>query len=111
MLAHKYGEFTQNQMSETKQSIRRSIFFLLLIVDPKTKDEYKDVNVVAAFSNLLHKLGGMNSVLREPPELVSVISLLEAALIEFTSPDYNWQTYRKLILDAGNEVLKVKEVD
>lgn len=110
-MIYKYGDFSHNQIHETKQSIRKSIFFLLLIVDPKTKNEYENVDVIAAFGNLLHKLGGMNSILLEPPEMVSVISLLEAALIEYSSPEFEWQTYRKLILDAGSEVLKVKEVD
>jgi len=110
-MIYKYGKFSSNQIRETKQSIRKSIFFLLLIVDPKTKVEYTNVDVMAAFDNLLHKLGGMNSILLEPPEMVSVISLLEAALIEYSSPTFEWQTYRKLILDAGSEVLKVKEVD
>lgn len=109
-MKHKYGEFSNNQIKIAKEIIRKSIFFLLLIVDPETKNEYKDINVTAAFNNILYKIGGMNSILREPPELVSVISLLEAALIEFQSPDYEWQVYRKLILDAGNEIKKVKEV-
>lgn len=106
---YKYGEFSSNQISEIKEYIRKRIFFLLLIVDPKTKDEYRNVNVCEAFDCELRKIGGLNSILFEPPELVRVLSLLEAALIEWNNPQFEWQKYRKLILDAGNEVLKIKE--
>lgn len=108
-MVYKYGEFSSNQISETKAYMRRRIFFLLLIADPDEKHKYENVNVNEAFQCELYKLGGLNSILFEPPELVRVISLLEAALIEYTSPEFNWQKYRKLILDAGNEVLKIKE--
>lgn len=107
---HKYGEFSSNQIIETKEYMRKRIFFLLLIADPKTKQEYTNVNVSEAFDCELKKIGGLNSILYEPPELVRIISLLEAALIEYNKGDFDWLKYRKLILDAGNEVLKIKEV-
>lgn len=109
-MIYKYGEFSGNQISEAKKYIRKHIFFLLLIVDPKTKDEYKNIDVFEAFDNELTKLAGMNSILFEPPELVRVMSLLEAALIEYQNYNFSFSKYRKLILDAGNEVLKIKEV-
>lgn len=109
-MIYKYGEFTDSQMKSIKKYIRGRIFFLLLIVDPETKDEYRNINVVDAFDCELRKLGGLNSILSEPPELVTVLSLLEAALIEYTSDNFNWRKYRKLILDAGNEVSKIQEV-
>lgn len=110
-MQHRYGEFTDYQMSETKKAIRKQIFFLLLYVDPKTKQEYENVNVKKAFNSLLHKLGGMNEILFCPPELVTIISLLQAALIEYKKEDFNFQAYRKLILDAGAEVDRIKEVE
>lgn len=110
-MIYKYGEFSSNQIADTKKYIRKRIFFLLLIVDPDTRDEYKHVNVREAFDNELRKIGGLNSILNEPPELVRVISLLEAALIELNSEDFTYSKYRKLILDAGNEVTKIEEVD
>ena len=109
-MKHKYGEFSVEQIKYTKQSIRKSIFFLLLYVDPKTKQEYADVNVNKAFDGLLHRLGGMNNILFCPPELVTVISLLQEAWTEFNKKDFDFGVYRKLILDAGAEVDKIKEV-
>ena len=113
-MKHLYGEFTQNQVKKTKESLRKSIFFLLVCVDEKTSheiiEEYGEVDVNNNFKGLLLKLGGMNKLFMEPPELITVMSLLQAALMEYNSPNFNFQTYRKLILDAGAEVNKLKEV-
>ena len=109
-MKHLYGEFTENQIRQTKKSLRGSIFFLLLCVDPKTAVEYKDVDVNKCFNGLLLKIGGMNQLLMNQPELVMVLSLLQSAMSEYNSSDFNFCTYRKLILDAGAEVDKLKEV-
>lgn len=109
-MTYKYGEFTNNQIAEAKQYMRKRIFFLLLIVDPKTKDEYLNININDAFNSELTKIGGMNNILFNPPELVRIMSLLEAALMEYQKECFDFGKYRKLILDAGNEVLKIKEV-
>ena len=107
---HLYGEFTQNQIVQIKKSLRGSIFFLLLCVDDKTAHEYKEVNVNKCFKGLLLKLGGLNELLMNQPELVIVMSLLQAAMNEYNNPEFEFKTYRKLILDAGAEVEKLKEV-
>ena len=109
-MRHLYGEFTQDQIVQTKKSLRGSIFFLLLCVDNKTAHEYKDVDVNKSFNGLLLKIGGLNHLLMEQPGLVTVMSLLQAAMDEYNSPEFNFHTYRKLILDAGAEVDKLKEV-
>lgn len=107
---HKYGEFSEKQIQSTKQSIRKQIFFLLLIVDPNTKDDYKNIDVNAAYDGFLSKLGGLNTLLREPPELVEVMSLLQSAWAEYNSPDFTFAKYRRLVLSAGSEIQKIKEV-
>ena len=109
-MKHLYGEFTQEQIVQTKKSLRGSIFFLLLCVDKNTESEYKDIDINKSFKGLLLKIGGMNELLMNQPELVTVLSLLQAAMIEYNSPEFDFQTYRKLILDAGAEVQKLKEV-
>lgn len=110
-MKQKYGEFSQIQMAKTKEELRKKIFFLLLCVDPKTKQEYSDINVEEAFDSLLYRVGGMNKILYEPPEIVTVISLLERAKTELSKQNFEFSIYRKLILDAGAEVLKIKEVE
>lgn len=110
-MKHKYGEFTNTQVNKTKGLLRKDIFFLLLCVDPKTKQEYEDINVNKTFRNILNKIGGMNELLFCPPEIVTTLSLLERAFIEYNNPDFDFYVYRKLILDAGSEIMKVKEGD
>ena len=109
-MKHKYGNFTEEQMLSTKKSIRKQIFFLLLCADPKTKDNYTHVDVSEAFKGLLYKLDGLNSVLGEPQELVDTISLLEEALIKYNEPKFNFQTYRRLVLNAGSLIDDIREV-
>ena len=110
-MQHKYGNFTQSQIGKTKQEIRKQIIFLLNIVDPELKDKYQHINVQAAFQSLLDELSGMNDLLFNPPELVTVMALLEAALNEYNSKTFDFKKYRKLILDAGSKVSTIKEVD
>lgn len=113
MIEYKYGTYGDEQFLDSTTYIRKQIFYLLLYVDPKTKDEYKDTDVNKAFNGLLYKLSGLNSLLAEPPALVNVMSMLEAALLEYQNllknTDFNFSKYRKLILDAGNEVLKINK--
>lgn len=105
----KYGNFADTQISSIKEDIRKSIFFLLLCVDPKTKNEYEHINIEDAFTNLLYKLDGLNSLLLYPKQLVTVMNLLEKAHLMVQEGDVIFSAYRKLILDAGSEVMKIKE--
>lgn len=61
----KYGSYSSDQIKSIKLSIRKSIFFLLLYVDPQTKKEYVNIDVVEAFNNIQYKLNGLNSILLE----------------------------------------------
>lgn len=110
-MKHKYGNFTTSQISLTKKEIRKQIFFLLLCADPNTKDKYDHINLNDAFNGLLYKLGGLNSILGEPQQLVDVISLLEEALIKYNEPEFDYKVYRRLILNAGSLTDTIKEVD
>lgn len=110
-MRYKYGTFSQDQVIWSKEKMRKSIFFLLLIADPKTKNEYNNIDVNNAFKNLLYRLGGFNSMLEGEPKLIIVMSLLERALLEYNSTKFDFSIYRKLILDAGAEVQKIEEVD
>lgn len=106
-MEHRYGRFSNNQVKATKKSLRSQIFFLLLCVDPETKDEYKEVNVDDAFQGLLYKLGGLNSVLFYPKAMVECISLLEEARLLLSSSEYTYHGYRKCVLEAGKRILDI----
>lgn len=109
-MKYKYGEFSVEQIAETKKKLRKRIFFLLLYADPEKTEEYKCVSVDDAIESVLCAIGGFNELLGFPEELVEVSCLLNAALIEHKKTDFNFAKYRKLILDAGNKVLKIREV-
>lgn len=48
----KYGKYSSAQVSSIKHSIQKSIFFLLLYVDPETRDNYPNIDVNEAFRSL-----------------------------------------------------------
>lgn len=108
-MEYRYGEFSGEQMVFAKSNMRKQIFFLLLIVDPTTASEYQDMSVEAAFENVLSTFGGLNALLGYPKEFVKVMALINAAFLEYQSEQFSWEKYRKLILKAGCEVLKIKE--
>lgn len=110
MVSYKYGEFTNNQVILTRDKLRKDIFFLLLLADPKTKLNYKNYDINKTFQSVLYKLDGMNSLFDYPPELVETSSLLERAMMELNSDEFNFEIYRKLILDAGGKISHFKEV-
>lgn len=106
-----YGDISRSQIAEVKKSLRGSIFFLLLCVDPNTSWEYENVDINKSFKGLLLKLNGMNELFMNQAEIVMAMSLLQAALIEINKPEseFNYSIYRKLILDAGAEIGKLRE--
>ena len=107
---YKYGEFTSNQIADIKHLLQKKIFFLLLIVDPETRENY-DVNVTEAFEEVLQTLSGFNSLLNNPVEVVEISCKLSAALEEYSKGiAFNYKMCRRLILGAGKEVELIKEV-
>ena len=108
---YKYGEFSQTQMADMKELLRKKIFFLLLIVDPKTNAGYSNIDVDAAFVDVLNLIGGLNSLMGYPSENVVVSSLIEKAKVLYDGNEFDFRKYRKLILDAGNKVKDIAEVN
>jgi len=111
MVPYKYGEFDNKQLSEAKEKIKKKIFFLLLIVDPQTCNQFENICVEDAFKNVQTLINGLNELLFYPKEIVFSSSLIESALNEFHNPDFSYDRYRKLLLDAGWEIAKIKEVE
>lgn len=67
-----YGDFPDQQIADVKKSIRGSIYFLLLCVDPETSGKYQEININKTFENLLYRLDGFNSLLFYPKEIVDI---------------------------------------
>lgn len=96
---------------ENITQLRKKIFFLLLYVDPKTKNQFSNINTDEAITNVIDEVSGLNSTLEfKYPELVTTISLLESAKIKLVKGDCAFSSYRKLILDAGAKVKRLEEV-
>ena len=110
-MKHTYGEYTEDQVAEFKQRIRKKIYFLLLSVDYNTADQFKYINKKQAFKSLLYELGGASRVFFQPEQIVECINLLEEARDELFGEGFNYKKYRKLILDAGAAIERIKEVD
>lgn len=106
-MKYKYGEFTDEQIENFKESMRKKIFFLLVIVDPETKEKYAKIDVNKAFTDILLSIGGLNSIFESSSELVQISGLVQAALDNYESKEFDFNIYRKLILDAGSIVLKI----
>ena len=105
MVSHKYGEFADMQISETKEILRKRIFFLMLVAEDNGK--FPEVDLVKAHTALMWRLAGLNDLLNQPTELVTVLSLLEEALNTIKT-NFDFAKYRKLILDAGAEIMKIQ---
>ena len=110
MVKHKDGAFKTKQIRDAKEAMRKQIFFLLLLADPATKGQYPNVDIKRAFDNLMYKINGLNSLLSCPTEIVDILSFLESARMELDKTDFDFETYRKLVLDAGAKVENIREV-
>lgn len=113
MIEHRYGEFTVSQLDDYKKKLHDKMFWLLLYKDPKTKDKYPemdDKNFKKYFEFLMKEIAGLNELFGNPKEIVEILSLLMAAWLETLNKEFNYRTYRKLVLDAHSLVDKIKEV-
>lgn len=108
MIPHKYGEFADKQLSDTKYILRKKIFFLLFVAEDENHEQFPDVNLLEAHTSLLWQISGLNELLGEPQEVVTVLSLLEEAK-NMINNNFDFAKYRKLILDAGAKVSDIPE--
>lgn len=108
-MKYKYGDFSDMQIADAKRIIRKKIFFLLLCADKSCVDVYHKVDIPVAIDNLLTEMNGLNELLLYPTELVRAMSLLVSAKNEYLNETFSFHEYRRLILTAGAEILKIKE--
>ena len=110
-MKHIFGNFTQHQIIEQKKILHSMIFWLLLYKDPKTSYKFKYVDFDKYFNSLMSRISGFGELIFNPPEIVSLLSILEGAYLETQKDFFDFLIYRKLILDAHSLVDKIKEVD
>lgn len=97
-----YGTFSDSQIEDNAKLMHGEIHKLLLQKDPQIvkKIFQSDDEFLSYFRNLLYRFGGLNELLHEPPQMVSLMATLQAAYSETQTNAFHWETYRRLILDA-----------
>ena len=110
-MMHRYGNFPDSQFNQYKKKLHKDLFWLLLYKDPKTSEQFQNVNFDKYFVGLMRKIDGLNDLLMNPVELIEIMSLLQAAYKETSYEFFDFSVYRKLILDAHSLVDKIFESD
>lgn len=106
-MQHSYGYFDDGQMENYKTKLHKDVFWLLLYKDPEKINDFRNVDYEKYFNSLMLKINGLNSLLSYPVEIVEMMSVLEAALLETRRENFNFRTYRKLIFDAHSLIDKI----
>lgn len=106
-----YGEFSDKQIEINAKLMHNEIHKLLIYKDPSIEDKIFESNedFIIYFINLLLRYGGLNELLGEPKQMVAFMSTLQAALDEVVNEDFNYNVYRKLILDAHGYIKSIFE--
>lgn len=106
-----YGEFTDKQINEAVKQMHNDIHKLLLYKDNTIEEKIfeSDEDYVKYFTNLLFRFGGLNELLGEPKQMVSLMSTLQAAYDEIQSPCFKYKTFRRAILDCHGYIKSMFE--
>ena len=106
-----YGTFPDNQITQMAKTMHDDVHRLLLYKDENVLDKMfkSDDEFKSYFSNIMFRFGGLNTLLGCPICMVSLLSTLQAAFNVVGSEDYEYQVYRKLILDAHGYIDQVFE--
>lgn len=102
-----YGKFSDAQVAEFKSKLHKKLFWLLLYKDPKTAQNYTSVDFPKYFVNLMKEIDGLNELLCYPEPIIDICCKLQAAYRESCNEQFDYQVYRKFVLDAHNLVDKI----
>lgn len=102
-----YGKFSDAQVAEFKNKLHKKLFWLLLYKDPKTAQNYESVDFPKYFVNLMKEIDGLNELLCYPEPIIDICCKLQAAYRESRNEQFDYQVYRKFVLDAHNLVDKI----
>lgn len=104
---YKMKNLSKEQLEEMKTNLRKSIYYLLVCVDPQTKDQCTHVDVDRAFDNLFYRLDGLNELYEHPTGIVETCAFLKEANKEYHNNDFDFALYKKMIFDAGSACMKI----
>ena len=99
-MIYKYGTIPSTQIHEEKIRLQGAIFKLL----PYKEEGYEFLD--AYFVSLQQRIHGLNYLFGNPPKIVTLMSVLEAARHET-----DFEVYRKDIFDACALVNEIEEGD
>lgn len=97
---YKYGIIPSYQIHNEKKRLCGAVFKLL----PYKQEKYELLDEY--FSSILIRINGLNKLLYEPPEVITLLSILESARHET-----DFHKYRKAILDSCSLINSIKEDD
>jgi hypothetical protein len=108
---HLYGNFSETQIRDNARIMHSDIHKLLLFKDKNVNQQIFDNNedFINYFSNLLRRISGFNELLFCPVEMVALLATLQSAFDMVNSESFNYQEYRRLILDAHGYVKSLFE--
>lgn len=106
-----YGKFSKEQIAKFKDKLHKKLFWLLLYKDPKTAQNYINVDFKKYFVNLMKEIDGLNELLFYPTPIIEICCKLQAAYKESCNEQFDYQVYRKFVLDAHNFIDKIGEED
>ena len=95
-----YGSLTQEQFQKYKDKLHSKIFWLILYKDPETNGQFEYVDYDKYFISLMDEINGLNDILMQPPEIVELMSVLQAAYNQTKEQEFVYSKYRKYVLDA-----------
>ena len=95
------------------QTFLNDIHKLLLYKDNKIEEKIfdSDEDYIKFFTNTLFRFGGLNELLGEPTQMVSLMSTLQAAYDEVQSSTFRYKTFRRAILDCHGYIKSMFELD
>ena len=103
-----YGDIPTEQFDKYREKLHNKIFWLLIYKDPKTKQKYTHEDFDRYFKTLMNEINGMNTIIGTSPYILEMMSLLQAAYDQTTYDHFDYNEYRKFVLDAHSVLDKVE---
>ena len=106
-MKHCYGEFSEEQFQQYITQLHKKIHWLLLYKDPNligVIPDTSDESFNKYFKNTMFEISGLNSLLFYPPEICTIMCLLQAAWLSTQHDEFDFKAYRKSILDVHNMI-------
>lgn len=105
MIQNKYGEYTEQQFEAFKKKLHKWVHWCLIYAESSAQDLLPYINKVQK------KFNGLNDLLLDDPNVVEIMTLIEAARIEFEETQDKTPLFRKYILDAHEIIDMICQTD